>query len=214
MTMSQEDKKPIPPSGEGENENANKADDELDDEDLEIDDDELDLEDDEEEGEDGASTNDDEVDAGADDENDPIKLKEKIKQLNAQRLHHRNRAKKLEEELSKKKKPAETKTSKKDTEANSQARSDFRFDHPELSTKIVDEIETYATAKGIELEEALKSPLIKTFVARENKRKELMKSSPGSRHQPTGKPKPKDWGAASAEEVEREAARIKMRGRQ
>jgi cobalamin biosynthesis protein CobT len=172
-------------------------------------------EEDEEEqsSEEGSGDGETEEEEGSSEVEDAEEVKKKFRELNEQRKHWRDRAKKLEEELKNRPEPKKSSSNKAETSKHSEERIDFRFEHPELSTQAVDEIETYATAKGISLEEALKSPLIKTFVASEKKRKELLHASPGTRSQPLPKRQGKDWTTADPTDVAREAARIKMQGR-
>lgn len=183
------------------------------DDDLELD--EIDLEDDEllddEDADDDSDKGDQEKDKDKAEDEDTEALKKKLKQVDAQRKHWRERAKKLEE-AGKGQKP-DAPAPKKEPATKTSERTDFRFDHPELSTKMVEEVETYAKVKGCSLEEALKTPVIRIYLARENKRREMTKASPTSRHQPISKKKQIDWSKASNEELEAESARIKMQGR-
>jgi len=207
MTMLDEDKKPEEELEE-DTETSTEEDDDLELDDIDLEDDEL-LDD--EDADDDSDKGEQDEDKNKAKEEDAEALKKKLKQVDAQRKHWRDRAKKLEEE-GKGKKP-DAPSTKKEPAAKTSERTDFRFDHPELSTRMVEEVETYAKVKGCSLEEALKSPVIRIYLARENKRREITKASPTSRHQPLSKKKQVDWSKASLEEVEAESARIKMQGR-
>ena len=207
MTMLDEDKKPEEEIDE-ETDPSTEEDDDLELDDIDLEDDEL-L--DNEDADDDSDKGDQDKDKDKAEDEDTEALKKKLKQVDAQRKHWRERAKKLELE-GKSQKP-DAPAPKKEPAAKTSERTDFRFDHPELSTRMVEEVETYAKVKGCSLEEALKTPVIRIYIARENKRREITKASPTSRHQPISKKKQVDWSKASNEELEAESARIKMQGR-
>lgn len=181
--------------------------DEVESEDTEID---VDLDEDEESGEEededaeaadeGAESDEDE---GADEGDEGS---EKNRSAIAQKKKWRERALKAEAKL-KDKKPEASPAKKAAANGSNNATINFRLDHPSLKTNEVEEIEAYAKMKGVSLEKALNSDVIRTMLAL-NKRKRMQAGSsisPSHRSQPT-KPE-KDWSRAGREEMEAEAAR-------
>ena len=169
---------------------------ELDDSDL----DELDLGDEEEEPAEG---DDDKDPADGDGDKEPSDEKDRTAALNIQRKKFRDRALKAEAELAELKKKQPKPTSKKpDVSADKADRMDFRFYHPELSSKEVDEIEAIARAKGVSLEQAMKSPVIQVFLKASARKREHAKASPETRHRAAPRPKGKDSMDMSPEEFE------------
>lgn len=86
---------------------------------------------------------------------------------------------------------------------------EFRQDHPELSKDVVKEVLQYAKSAGIDPEEALTRPLIKTFIEKENNKADVDDASiaPGNKKAGTGAEK-KDWSNASQADIEKQRNRI------
>lgn len=180
------------------------------DDELEIDDsdlDELDLGD-EEEKTDEDEEEEEPIDGDGDQE--PSKEKDRTAALNIQRKKFRDRALKAEAELAElKKKQLKPASKKSDTLSSKEERIDFRFDHPELSSKEVDEIEAIAKAKGVSLEQAMKSPVIKVFLKASARKREHQKASPETRHRSAPRIKGKDPMDMSPEEFEAYKRQVK-----
>lgn len=168
--------------------------------------------DDADEGEDAdpSEEEDDDADEG-DDESD--------KDLSAieQKKRWRRRALAAEAKL-KQVKPAEKPSEKPKTPKTGSKREseliNFRLDHPELKSAEVVEIEAFAKAKGVNLETALKSDVIRIMIARNRKKQQQQGggTSPSRRSVPA-KPE-KDWSRAGREEIEAEVARRRLASRQ
>lgn len=92
-------------------------------------------------------------------------------------------------------------------------RNDFRFDHPEIPSKMVDEVQDFARAKGISLEEALQKPIVKRFVEDKEVRQRLAKASPSSKHRGPQSAKPIDWATATPAQVAARTQEIMSRPR-
>lgn len=129
----------------------------------------------------------------------------------AQKKKWRERALKAERELSEKQgalvNPSQKTRTRKEQSQHDAMLINFRLDNPTLKSKEVSEIEAYARAKGISLEGALKSDVIRIMIARNRKMQQQQGGSvnPSRRGQPT-KPE-KDWSRASRQEMEAEVAR-------
>lgn len=128
----------------------------------------------------------------------------KTKSLIKQKKHWREKAKGTDKEADKppvpKKKPA-SKGSELEEIRRLTERNDFRLDHPEIPSKMVDEVQDYASAKGISLEEALQKPIVRKFVNDKDARARLAKASPSSKHRGPQTAKPIDWTKATPEQV-------------
>jgi hypothetical protein len=128
----------------------------------------------------------------------------KTKSLIKQKKHWREKAKGADKEADKppvpKKKPA-SKGSELEEIRRLTERNDFRLDHPEIPSKMVDEVQDYASAKGISLEEALQKPIVRKFVNDKDARARLAKASPSSKHRGPQTAKPIDWTKATPEQV-------------
>ena len=128
----------------------------------------------------------------------------KTKSLIKQKKHWREKAKGADKEADKppvpKKKPA-GKGSELEEIRRLTERNDFRLDHPEIPSKMVDEVQDYASAKGISLEEALQKPIVRKFVNDKDARARLAKASPSSKHRGPQTAKPIDWTKATPEQV-------------
>lgn len=92
-------------------------------------------------------------------------------------------------------------------------RNDFRLDHPEIPSKMVDEVQDYASAKGISLEEALQKPIVRKFVNDKDARARLAKASPSSKHRGPQSAKPIDWATATPAQVAARTQEIMSRPR-
>lgn len=95
-------------------------------------------------------------------------------------------------------------------------RFEFRMDHPEVSSRQVDQIEKFAKANGISLKKAYKQPLIQRFIKDSKKKQDLLNSSPSSQHRGTPATPPKDWSKATRADVEqrrREIAQGRLKSR-
>jgi len=141
----------------------------------------------------------------------------KTKSILKQKKHWREKALKgADKEADKppvpKKKPA-SKGSELEEIRRLTERNDFRFDHPEIPSKMVDEVQDYATAKGISLEEALQKPIVRKFVNDKDARARLAKASPSSKHRGPQTAKPIDWTKATPEQVAARTQEIYARGR-
>lgn len=190
--MSDENKTPVTDQDE------EKKDDELDLDDEDIDELDLDDEDDSEDHseDDSEDDSDGEGDEEQDNGDDPNSA------LNIQRKKWRQRALKAEQalaDLEKTKKQVKT-PQKKSDDPFKQERMDFRFDHPLLTTREVDEIEAVAKAKGVSLEQAMRSPIVKIFLKASERKREHAKASPETRHRAAPKMKEKDPMKMSPEE--------------
>lgn len=189
--MSDETKTPI---------DEETKDDDLDLDDLDIDD--LDLDDEDEAEEEEEDTKEDDSAKKADDDKDTA--------ANIQRKKWRDRAQKAEAALAElKQKPTKTVSKETDTKGVSAERTDFRFDHPELTTSEVNEVEAIAKAKGVSLEDAMKSPLIRVYLKVSARKRSHQSASPESRHQTIPRPKGKDVNAMSTEDFEAFKRRVK-----
>lgn len=198
--MSNEDKTKNP------NDPAVEVDDELDLDDSDLD--ELDLDD--EDQEDAEDLDEDPSEAGV--EEDPSKKKVNIATLNIQRKKFRERALAAEArvaELEKKQTKPNATSKKPDVSVDKAERMDFRFDHPELSSKEVDEIEAIARAKGLSLEQAMKSPVIKIYLKASARKREHSIASPETRHRAAPRIKGKDPITMSTEEFEAYKRQVK-----
>lgn len=176
------------PKGEG-----TEAENELDELDLDAID--LDPEEDDED--------DDETDPAPEEvETDPKKEAETT--ANIQRKKWRDRAKAAEAELARLKAKNPSKPASKKVEADplKQDRIDFRFDHPELSSLEVNEIEALARAKNVSMEDAMKSPLVQVFLKVSARKREHAQASPESRHTSAPRPKIRDPKDMTNEEFE------------
>ena len=144
------------------------------------------------------------ADEGA--ESDGEEDSDKDRSAIAQKKKWRERALKAEAKL-KGEKPEAKPAKKAAAKGPDNATINFRLDHPSLKTNEVEEIEAYAKIKGVSLEKALDSDIIRTMLAL-NKRKRLQTGgsiSPSHRSQPS-KPE-KDWSRAGLKDLEAEASR-------
>jgi len=216
-----------------------EGDDDLDlDLDLDDDADNLDLDDDEGDGkDDDAETADDkDKDADADDDDDstdfteedlknPEKQKLALEELKKAKSSARQRAIWKKRALKagwKKDQPPEAQPPKKKTPAPKSAdaveearrlneRTEFRLDHPEVHRKMIDEIQKYATANNMTLEQAFRRPLIQKFVNDKDLKERLSKASPTSRHRSSHAQPPKDWSRATSEEIAAHEREVRQR---
>lgn len=141
----------------------------------------------------------------------------KTKSILKQKKHWREKALKASEKdgdkpPAPKKKPA-SKTSELEEIRRLTERNDFRLDHPEIPSRMVDEVQDYAAAKGISLEEALQKPIVRKFVNDKDARARLAKASPSSKHRGPQTAKPIDWAKATPEQVAARTQEIYARGR-
>lgn len=90
-------------------------------------------------------------------------------------------------------------------------RNEFRQDHPDIPRRMVDEIETYAKAKGVTLERAMRSPLIQKMVSDKTLKEKLSKASPSSKHRNPRTPPEINWATATAQQVKDHEAAIRAR---
>ena len=165
---------------------------------LDLDDIDLDNFDLDEEEEDEASSD------GSEEESEKEAPKgESDSAINIQRKKWRDRAKAAEAKLFELQQ-TKTKTASKKVESDpiKQERTDFRFDHPELLSKEVNEIEALARAKGITLSEAMRSPIIKIFLKATARKREHSQASPETRHRSAPRAKGKDPMEMTTEEFE------------
>lgn len=89
----------------------------------------------------------------------------------------------------------------------------FRLDHPELSKDVAKEVIDFARAHKISPDEALKKPVIKSYIASAKKDEDVEDATPGPSRGGRGSgPAAKDWSKASQAEVEAERARIQAQG--
>lgn len=180
------------------------------DDELELDDSDLDEIDLDDEEEDKDMDEDEEEPEDGDGDTEPSKEKDRTAALNIQRKKFRKRALKAEAELAELKKEQPKPASKKsDATLEIKKRMDFRLDHPELSSKEVDEIEAIARAKGVSLEQAMKSPVIKVFLKASARKREHQKASPETRHRSAPRIKGKDPMDMSPEEFEAYKRQVK-----
>lgn len=211
-------------------------DDELDEGLDDEDDDEEPSDDDDEEGEEDEKEGDDEKDEDEDDEKDvpdyqesdledPEKRKKFLKEFNesksaiVQRAIWRKRAKKLgwgkeQERNPPAKPPAKSKkdgSSEVEEAKNLNELTNFRLDHPDLPRLMVKEVETYARAAGISLEQAMKRPLIKRFVRDKKLKERLSNASASSKHRSPQSKTAIDWDTATPEQVAAHRAEIARR---
>lgn len=174
--------------------------DEVEDSDLDAElDEELDeLLDDEE-----AFPEDEEDDAEDKPEGKPEASKEALSAI-AQKRKWRERALAAEAKL---KEPQEKQAPAKQLPINDNAIIHFRLDHPTLKSSEVAEIQAYAKAKGVSLEEATRSDVIRIMIARNRKKAQHQGGSvePSRRAVPTKKQP--DWSTASRQDIEKEASR-------
>lgn len=205
----EEDRKKAENDGDDDDDDL-EEDDDADGEGGDADSDDLDS-DEEESGDDEGD--DDESDEDDEESSQPVSV-EKHQQTVAQKNHFRDKAKRLAEENAQLKKDLDAKkptqkkpVSKEARSTSSTERTDFRFDHPELKSSTVDQIEAYARSKGISLRESVKDPVVKILIRKAQKRSENANSStaPSHRSQPTKRQK--DWSQASKDELEKEASR-------
>ena len=90
-------------------------------------------------------------------------------------------------------------------------RNEFRQDHPDIPRRMVDEIETFAKAKGVTLERAMRSPIVQKMVTDKTLKEKLSKASPSSKHRnPQTKPTI-DWNTATPAQVQAHRAEVEAR---
>jgi len=193
------------------------------------DDDTKDLDDDYDDG-DGEEDEDIDLDDDSEDDDDideedkPVEKKKKLdfdsmekeeivkiaKSALAQKNKYKNKAKELieakEKEVPTEKKPVSTKQTKKADvpgENMDAERIDFRLDHPDLKKKEVGQIEKFAKANGMSMEESLKEGVIRTYLRERKKKREALEGSPTTRGKgaPLRRRGEKDWSTASSEEI-------------
>jgi len=228
--MADEAKKSLSELAEEEDEETTSENQDEDDESSEGDENEdADAEEGSDEGSDDESDDDldeleeDILNMGEEDLSDPanqakvLEAYKKTKSILKQKKHWRKKALEASEKdgdkpPAPKKKPA-SKTSELEEIRRLTERNDFRFDHPEIPSKMVDEVQDYATAKGISLEEALQKPIVRKFVNDKDARARLAKASPSSKHRGPQTAKPIDWAKATPEQVAARTQEIYARGR-
>lgn len=232
--MTDEEKKKLAEEQEGDDEEDQDEDETLED-DIDLEDDDVDEggesdgENDGEEGEeddDSEDEEDEETDFSEQDLEDPEKRKlalaelKKSKSALKQRRIWKERAIKAGWEKNKQQKPPVKKT-KKSAAYESQAAvvearqlndlTNFRLDNPGIPRKMVSEIQKYAVAHEMTMEQAMKRPLIQRFVNDKKLRARLSKASPNSRHRDSQTASPKDWSKATPAEVTAHRAEINRR---
>lgn len=134
-----------------------------------------------------------------DDEKSLEDLKKELAKKNAMLKRARKKLAKQGKQPDRTERPVKKPVNRKEeAEANQfrYERSEFRQDHPELKRLEVDEIETYARAKKVSMEKALKSPMIKSWLKRLAKKRKLADSQSAasrSRGGSTTTKGKKDW---------------------
>lgn len=116
-------------------------------------------------------------------------------------------------------KPAEKPAKKADApkaeaqgeQARSNERIEFRLDHPDIPRRMIDEIETYAKAKGVTLERAMRSPLVQKMVNDKTLKEKLSKASPSSKHRNPRTTPEINWATATPQQVKDHEAAIRAR---
>lgn len=99
-------------------------------------------------------------------------------------------------------KPKEAPAAANEEFAKREARLDFRIEHPEVSKALINEIEEFAVANKITLEEAFKRPIVQEIVEKRKTKDDVMRASPSSKHRSNAASDPnKDWSRATNEEV-------------
>lgn len=163
-----------------------------------------------------------------DDFNDPDKSEELKKHLAQtrttihQKRHFRDKVKELETKVAPAGTPAPaapTKTQEQQAAADANKGVDpnlaltFRVDHPELPKEAAEEIIRHAGAYGVTPEQAMESPVIKSYLSTVKIKNEVEDASvtPGTQSA-TGLEK-RDWSNASPQEIAAERNRIITGGR-
>lgn len=87
---------------------------------------------------------------------------------------------------------------------------DFRQDHPELSREVAKEVLQFAKFKGISIDKALESPVIKSLIKTETKKEDI--EDAGVKPQPGGGSNlaDKDWSNASEKDIQDQRAKMGM----
>lgn len=89
------------------------------------------------------------------------------------------------------------------------AETDFRLDHPELPKEVQKEVIKFARANGLTPEDALKNPIIDTYVKDAKKKASVEDATPGPTEGGRGSgPQAKDWSNASQADIVAERNRI------
>lgn len=203
-------------------------DEDIDDEDLDSEEDE-DLDSDEDSDEDPEEDDDDE---GEDEEVakkknkldfDSMEKDEVVKIARsalAQKNKYKNKVKELAEkkEVATEEKPVSNKPAKKAKDADqgiNNERIDFRLDHPDLKKKEVEQIEKFAKANGMSMEESLKEGVIRTYLRERKKKREALEGSPTTRGKgaPLRRRGEKDWSTATPEELAEHRRKVILRGK-
>ena len=131
-----------------------------------------------------------------------------------QKRHFREKVTKLEAEVENLKKPKDPapRVQPKDT-AGDDSRAvllEFRQDHPELSKEVVAEVMAHAKAHSITAEEALKKPIIQSYIKSLHKEEDIDEASLGGKRgggSATGIEK-RDWSNASEAEIAEQRRRV------
>lgn len=139
---------------------------------------------------------------------------EKARTTIHQKRHFREKATKLEEQL-KAGKPAPAKPAAPEKKEGDEKKGvdpvialTFRQDHPELSKEVAAEVIRHASAYGVTPDEALESPIIKTFIKNSQNKEDVEDASVApSRKSSTGIEK-RDWSNASPAEIEAQRRKI------
>ncbi len=98
------------------------------------------------------------------------------------------------------------------TDKFKEERFDFRIDHPELPKPVVEEVEKYARANNMTLEDAIKSPIVKKYIDEKKTKDELLAASPSSRQRSNSSAGQIDWATATPEQVRAHRKEIIQRG--
>jgi len=90
---------------------------------------------------------------------------------------------------------------------------EFRFDHPELKTSHVKEVQEYARANKLSLEDAYNKPLVQQYFKSIQKSDEILNAIPNTQHTKSTK-KQIDWASASLDDVRKHRQNILRQNRQ
>ncbi len=158
-------------------------------------------------------------------EKDPAK-QEKLKEYNLnkaketieQKRHWREKAQKKQEATPKPeekkpeaKKPAQQ-SSQDDDLRRREERIDFRLEHPEIAKPMLEQVEKYARANNLTLEQAIQEPFVKKAIEDKKVKEQVLAASPTSKHRSsTQSSSPKDWSSASLAEIAAHRAEILSR---
>jgi len=100
--------------------------------------------------------------------------------------------------------PADEKKTDEVKRVDPQVATDFRLDHPELSKEVAKKVIEHAAAYGNSPEEALKDPLMESFVKNANAQEDVDEASPAPGSPGSGEIAEKDWSNATSEEMDAE----------